>query len=132
MARDCQLQPYKAVGMNPTASSWLTSRELHFAFPHSHKANQACDVLFFLFVCTAFKGRNTKEQGKMCEMELFIPWKLISIREMPSNMVGDRSEVTALDSQAATSRRRAEFQHLAPYNVQTLTDIWTVPSERNL
>lgn len=56
-------------------------------------------------------------------MGLFIPWKLISIQEMPSDTVGDRSEVTALDSQAVMSRGQAEFQHQAAYNVQTLTDV---------
>lgn len=73
-----------------------------------------------LFVCIAFKGRNTKEQGKMREMELFIPWKLISTQEMPPDTLGDRSAVTALESQAATSRTQAERQHLAAYKVETL------------
>lgn len=56
-------------------------------------------------------------------MELFIPWKLIYIQEMPSNTVGAGSEVTALGSQAATARRQAGFQHVAAYSVQTLTDM---------
>jgi len=47
----------------------------------------------------------------------------MSIQEMHSHTAGDRSEVTVLNSEVAMSRAQAEFQHLAAYNVQTLTDI---------
>lgn len=78
---------------------------------------------FCLFVYIALKGRNTKEQGKMCEIELFMVWKLISTQDTPPDTVGDRSEVTARDSQAATYKEQAESQHLAACNAQALSEV---------
>lgn len=48
----------------------------------------------------------------MCEMQSFIPWKQISFQDMPSDIVEDRSEMTALNSQAATFRGQADLQLL--------------------
>lgn len=57
----------------------------------------------------------------MCEMELFIPWKLISVQEM----LFDMGEQVWIDSTRFTSShvQGTEFQLLAEYNVQTLADM---------
>jgi len=74
VARDCQSQTHRAAAMSPTASCWLTSREHHcfFSLP---KANQACNILFLgVFVCLPCL-RSKGEQGKACEIKLFIQQK---------------------------------------------------------
>lgn len=89
---------------------------------------KAFEALTFVSVLTVFKEMQ-KNKEKCVKWELFVPRKLILIQEMPSDMVGSRSEITALDSQAATSRGLSAS---AAHTVQTLRAIRTASLVRNL
>lgn len=73
IAKDCQLQPYRCAAMNPIASSWLTSRELRFAFPHSLR--QTRHAMYSFFVCLfALPSKEENQKNK----EKCVKWNYLS------------------------------------------------------